>query len=64
MLEEAHPDPPRKGAATKLQKLVITCLKGSLHAWLPFWSQSTDEIDSTDVADVMKFSYLKELVKP
>ena len=36
MLEEAHPDPPRKGAATKLLKVVITRFNWSYHDWLRF----------------------------
>ena len=64
MLEEAHPDPPKKGAAAKLPKLVITRFNGSYHDWLRFWGQFTAEIDSAEIADVMKFSYLKELVDP
>ena len=45
---------------------MITCFSGSYHDWLRCWSQFTAEIDSADtcIADVTKFSYLKELVEP
>ena len=30
--------------------------------WLRFWNQFKEEIDSSDVSPITKFSYLKELV--
>ena len=43
---------------------MITRFNGSYHDWLRFWGQFTAEIDSAEIAEVMKFSYLKELVEP
>ena len=48
---------------TKLPKLVITKFKGTYTDWIRFWNQFVTEIDKTDVAQVTKFSYLKELLE-
>ena len=53
-----------KSSSAKLPKLVITHFNGSYRDWLQFWGQFYASIDSTDISDVMKFSYLKELVEP
>ncbi|KAK3703037.1 hypothetical protein QZH41_006694 [Actinostola sp. cb2023] len=48
----------------KLPKLTITKFNGTFEEWLSFWNKFTVEIDSTDLAPVTKFAYLKELVEP
>ena len=48
----------------KLPKLVITRFKGTPADWPRFWGQFTAEIDATDVSQITKFSYLKELLEP
>ena len=53
-----------KNSSTKLPKLVITPFNGSYHDWLRFWGQFSAGIELADIPDVMKFSYLKELVEP
>ena len=45
----------------KLPKLQITKFKGTHTDWLQFWNQYKAEINSADVAQITKFSYLKEL---
>ncbi|KAK3716737.1 hypothetical protein QZH41_006308 [Actinostola sp. cb2023] len=58
----------KQGDATtsyaKLPKLTITKFNGTFEEWLSFWNKFTVEIDSTDLAPVTKFAYLKELVEP
>jgi Fe2+ transport system protein B len=54
----------KSSSTTKLPKLVITPFNGSYHNWLRFWGQFSASIDATDIPDVMKFSYLKELMEP
>lgn len=49
---------------TKLPKLVITRFKGIQTDWLRFWNQFVSGIDETDIGQVTKFSYLKELLDP
>ena len=49
---------------TKLPKLVITKFKGVQTDWLRFWNQFQTGIDGTNIAQVTKFSYLKELLDP
>ena len=49
---------------TKLPKLVITQFKGIQTDWLRFWNQFQSGIDETDIGQVTKFSYLKELLDP
>ena len=53
-----------KNVSAKLPKLVITPFNGSYHDWLRFWGQFSANIDSTEISEVTKFSYLKELVEP
>ena len=53
-----------KKSTAKLPKLVITPFKGSYNDWLRFWGQFSANIDLADISEVMKFSYLKELVDP
>ena len=47
---------------TKLPKLVITRFKGIQTDWLRFWNQFVSGIDETNIPQVTKFSYLKELL--
>ena len=49
---------------TKLHKLVITKFNGQHTDWLRFWGQFKAEIEESEVSQVTKFSYLKELVEP
>ena len=53
-----------KGDKAKIPKLTITKFNGTYEAWLPFWNKFSVEVDSTDLAPVKKFAYLKELVDP
>ena len=48
----------------KLPKLVISKFEGTHIDWQRFWSQFETEIDNSDVAQVTKFSYLKESLLP
>ena len=48
----------------KLPKLVITKFKGTPADWLRFWGQFAAEVDATNVPQITKFSYLKELLEP
>ena len=50
------------GTHAKLPKLSITKFDGTFEQWLPFWNKFYSEIDSTDLPQVTKFAYLKELV--
>ncbi|XP_068739951.1 uncharacterized protein [Montipora capricornis] len=48
----------------KLPKLQITRFNGTHTDWLRFWNQFKAEIDSADVPQITKFSYLTELLEP
>ena len=48
----------------KLPKLVITKFQGTHLDWQRFWGQFEAEIDKSDIGQVAKFSYLKELLVP
>ena len=48
----------------KLPKLVITKFQGTHLDWQRFWGQFAVEIDKSDIGQVTKFSYLKELLVP
>jgi len=48
----------------KLPKLVISKFDGSHFDWFRFWNQFETEIDKSNLPNVSKFSYLKELVIP
>lgn len=50
-------------SAAKLPKLSITKFNGRIEEWLPFWGKFTSEIDSTNLAPLTKFGYLKELLE-
>ena len=64
LLKEEQPNPAKGITSAKLPKLMITRFNGSFHDWLRFWGQYSAEIDEAQIPDVMKFSYLKELVEP
>ena len=53
-----------KDVGAKLPKLVITKFQGTHLDWQRFWSQFETEIDKTQITQVAKFSYLKELAYP
>jgi chromosome segregation ATPase len=63
-LESSKKQENEAKAHTKLPKLVITKFKGVATDWLRFWSQFETEVDRAEVAQVTKFSYLKELLEP
>ena len=46
----------------KLPKLVIMKFYGKHLDWQRFWGQFEVEIDKSDISQVAKFSYLKELL--
>ena len=48
----------------KLSKLTISAFKGTHLDWQRFWSQFESEIDRAELAQVTKFNYLKEMLKP
>ena len=50
-------------SATKLPKLSISKFNGKTEEWLPFWGKFTSEIDSSNLAALTKFGYLKELLE-
>ena len=52
------------GSQAKLPKLSITKYDGTYEQWLPFWNKFCAEIESTNLAPVTKFAYLKELLQP
>ena len=52
------------GSHAKLPKLSITKYDGTYEQWLPFWNKFCAEIESTNLAPVTKFAYLKELLQP
>ena len=48
----------------KLPKVVITKFKGTPADWLRFGGQFEAEVGATNVSQIAKFSYLKELLEP
>ena len=46
----------------KLPKIVITKSDGSFTDWNSFWAQFSKSIEKSGITNVVKFSYLKELV--
>ena len=50
-------------SAAKLPKLSIAKFNGKIEKWLPFWGKFVSEIDSTNLASLTKFGYLKELLE-
>ena len=55
----------KKDLATnaKLPKLVITKFKGTHLDWTRFWNQFEAEIDTANIPQITKFSYLKEMLR-
>ena len=48
----------------KLPKLVMSKFEGTHLDWMRFWNQFETEIDKANLTQVVKFSYLKELLVP
>ena len=48
----------------KLPKLSITKFDGTFANWPPVWNKFEAEIDKTELASVINFAYLKELLEP
>ena len=63
-LEEKQSTSSQRNNVAKLLKLTITKFNGSHLDWRRFWEQFTVEIDKSGVAEITKFSYLKEFVEP
>ncbi|XP_068750788.1 uncharacterized protein [Montipora capricornis] len=55
--------PAKSSVAAKLPKLSITKFGGKVEDWLPFWGKFKSEIDSSNLAKLTKFGYLKELLE-
>ena len=53
----------KSSSAAKLPKLPMTKFNGKIEEWLPFWGKFTSEIDSSNLAPLTKFGYLKELLE-
>ena len=49
--------------SAKLPKLSISKFNGKTEEWLPFWGKFTSKIDSSNLAPLTKFGYLKELLE-
>ncbi|XP_022797625.1 uncharacterized protein LOC111335895 [Stylophora pistillata] len=49
--------------AAKLTKLSITKFSGRVRDWLPLWGKFKSEIDSSNLARLTKFVFLKELLE-
>ena len=61
-IAELHEKSKRKQQSrVKLPKLVISKFQGTHIDWQRFWSQFETEINKSDIPQVTKFSYLKEL---
>ena len=43
---------------------MISKLEGTYPDWQRFWSQFENEIDRSEISQVSKFNYLKEMLKP
>ena len=56
--------PDLSASRVKLPKLTITSFNGSHLDWERFWNQFEAEVENAQVAEVTKFSYLKEFVIP
>lgn len=62
-LEEARKKSSKESQnSAKLPKLVISKFQGTHLDWQRFWSQFETEIDKSEIGQVAKFSYLKELL--
>ena len=58
------PPPAAQEQHARMPKLVISKFQGTHLDWFRFWNQFQAEIDKTNVNQVTKFSYLKELLVP
>ena len=58
------PPPAAQEQHARMPKLVISKFQGTHRDWFRFWNQFQAEIDKTNVNQVTKFSYLKELLVP
>ena len=47
----------------KLPKLTIIKFNGTITDWTRFWNQFSETIDKTDIRNVTKFAYLRELLE-
>ena len=54
----------RKFSKRKFPKLFITKFDSTHFDWFTFWNQFESQIEKCDLPQVLKFSYLKELVTP
>ena len=54
----------RKFSKRKFPKLFITKFDSTHFDWFTFWNQFESQIEKGDLPQVLKFSYLKELVTP
>lgn len=52
------------GAGAKLPKLIITKFQGTHLDWMRFWNQYETEIDKSNITQVAKLSYWRELLVP
>ncbi len=57
-----QPTEGEKEVAVKLPKLVISKFDGSFTDWNRLWGQFSESIEKSGIANVVKFSYLKELL--
>jgi hypothetical protein len=57
-----QPTEGEKEVAVKLPKLVISKFDGSFTDWNRFWGQFSESIEKSGIANVVKFSYLIELL--
>ena len=55
---------PEATVNVKLPKMEITKFQGTHLDWQRFWNQFEAEIDKSSIAQISKFSYLKEMVVP
>ena len=46
----------------KLSKYTITPFKGTCLDWFQFWEQFDGDVDTTKMAIISEFSYLRELL--
>ena len=65
-LQQAKQQKPTETAGAsgdvKMPRLVITKFDGTPQDWMQFWGQFETQIDKSSAQEVIKFSYLKELL--
>ena len=59
-----HEESQEQGTVAKLLKLMIMMFNGTNLDWTRFWGQFTKGVEKSNIAAIMKFSYLKEFVIP